>query len=248
MGDSVMKRLLSLGVALAAAWIVPALAADLPVKTPILPFAYWEWTGCYIGAQGGGNWGRAHNNDITFPFIGVPVTNPSNLSGGLAGGTVGCSYQSWKWVFGIEADAAWTNKSGIANEIPPFNTAATFGVKERWIDTLRGRLGFKFGAQDQFLLYVTGGAAAAGVTATTCLPGVFCTSASNTMTGWTAGGGGEWAVFPSMPVPHGWVSVKVEYLYVDLGSKDFSLDPTLTTSKNVSVIDHIVRAGVNWHF
>jgi outer membrane immunogenic protein len=248
MGDSVMKRLLSLGVALAAAWIVPALAADLPVKTPVLPFAYWEWTGCYIGAQGGGNWGRAHNNDITFPFIGVPVTNPSNLSGGLAGGTVGCSYQSWKWVFGIEADASWTNKSGIANEIPPFNTAATFGVKERWIDTLRGRLGFKFGAQDQFLLYVTGGAAAAGVTATTCLPGVFCTSASNTMTGWTAGGGGEWAVFPSMPVPHGWVSVKVEYLYVDLGSKDFSLDPTLTTSKNVSVIDHIVRAGVNWHF
>jgi len=48
--------------------------------------------------------------------------------------------------------------------------------------------------------------------------------------------------------PPGTLSLKVEYLYVDLGSKDFSLDPTLTTSKNASVIDHILRAGVNWHF
>jgi outer membrane immunogenic protein len=126
--------------------------------------------------------------------------------------------------------------------------AATFALREHWIGTLRGRLGFKFGADDQFLLYATGGAAAAGVTATTSLPGVFSVSATNTMNGWTAGGGGEWAVFPPTPTPHGWLSIKVEYLYVDLGAKDFVLDPTLTTSKNVSLIDHIVRAGVNWHF
>jgi outer membrane immunogenic protein len=244
-----MKRLLVLGAALAANWIVPAVAADLPVKAPpILPVGLWEWTGCYIGAQGGGNWGRTHNYDIAPGLFGLPVTNPFNLRGGLAGGTIGCQYQSWKWVFGIEGDISWTNKDGVANEIPPFNTTATVGVRERWIDTLRARIGFKFGPQDQFLLYATGGAAAARVELTTCLPGVFCTSASNTMNGWTAGGGGEWAIFPSTPVPHGWVSVKLEYLYVDLGSKDFILDPNLTTSKNASVIDHIVRAGVNWHF
>src|ERR1043166_3574534 len=144
-----MKRLV-LGAAPAANRIVPAFAADLPVKAvPVLPVTYWEWTGCYVGAQGGGNWGRTHNNDSTFPFVGVPVTNPYNLSGALAGGTIGCQYQSWKWVFGIEADASWTNKEGVANEIPPFNTAATFGLREHWIGTLRGRLGFKFGAQDQ---------------------------------------------------------------------------------------------------
>jgi opacity protein-like surface antigen len=61
-------------------------------------------------------------------------------------------------------------------------------------------------------------------------------------------GGAEWAIWPAMPVPHNWVSLKVEYLYVDLQSKDFLFDPTLTTSKNVSVVDHIVRAGLNWHF
>jgi len=246
-----MKRLLALGAAFAANWIVSAVAADLPVavKAPVLAVPAWEWTGCYAGVQGGGNWGRTHNNDITPPFVGVPVTNPYNLSGGLVGGTIGCQFQSWRWVFGIEADASWTNKDGIANEIAPFNTAATFAIKERWIDTLRGRLGFKFGAEDQFMVYATGGAAAAGVTATTALPGTFSVSASNTMAGgWTAGGGGEWAMFPPTPTPHGWMSVKVEYLYVDLGAKDFVFDPTVTTSKNVSVIDHIVRAGVNWHF
>jgi opacity protein-like surface antigen len=68
------------------------------------------------------------------------------------------------------------------------------------------------------------------------------------MFGWTVGAGGEWAIFPSVPVPHNWVSVKAEYLYVDLGSTDFNFDPTLTTNKNISVIDHIFRVRSNWHF
>jgi outer membrane immunogenic protein len=246
-----MKRLLFAGVALAMYWSAPALAADMPTKAPMYKApvaALWEWTGCYVGVEGGGNWGRTRNYDITAPFVGIPVTNPYDLSGGLAGGTVGCNYQIGKWVIGAEGDVSWTNKSGIANEIPPFNTTATIAVKERWIDTVRGRLGYKFGAQDQFLLYVTGGGAFVGVTATTCVPGVFCASASNTMAGWTVGGGGEWAIWPATPSPHNWLSLKIEYLYVDLGSKDFLFNTTLTTNKNVSVVDHLVRVGVNLHF
>jgi outer membrane immunogenic protein len=242
-----MKRLLIAGAALAANWIVPALAADMPVKAPVVAAA-WEWTGCYIGIEGGGSWGRTHNHDITAPFVGLPVTNPYDLSGGLVGGTVGCNYQIQKLVIGLEGDISWTNKDGVANEIPPLNTRATFGVREHWIDTLRGRVGYKLGDRDQFLLYVTGGAAAASVEAITC--GTFCNTVTNTMTGWTVGGGGEWAIFPAMPVPHGWLSLKLEYLYVDLGSKDFLFNPNLRglTSKNVSVVDNIVRAGLNWHF
>jgi outer membrane immunogenic protein len=246
-----MKRLLLAGAALAANWIVPAFAADMPVKAPVYKApvaALWEWTGCYIGIEGGGNWGRTHNHDITAPFDGLAVTNPYDLNGGLAGGTVGCNYQFDKWVIGLEGDVSWTDKKGVANEIPPFNTASTFGVRERWIDTLRGRFGRKFGDHDQFLLYVTGGGAAARVQAATC--GAVCFTVSNTMTGWTLGGGGEWAIFPAAPVPHGWLSVKVEYLYVDLGSKDFNFDPTIPglTAKNIAVIDHIGRVGLNWHF
>jgi outer membrane immunogenic protein len=246
-----MKRLLFVGAALAVNWIVPAVAADLPVKAPIYkaaPVALWEWTGCYIGVAGGGNWGRTSNYDLAPGLFGLPVTNPFNLSGGIVGGTLGCNYQFQKWVIGVEGDLSWTNKSGVANEIPPFDTTATVGVKERWIDTFRGRFGHKFGDRDQFLLYVTGGVASARVEGTTCLPNVFCDTVANTMTGWTVGGGGEWAIFPSTPVPHGWLSFKVEYLYVDLGHKDFLFDPALTTSKNISVIDHIARVGLNWHF
>jgi outer membrane immunogenic protein len=246
-----MRRLV-LAAAFAAISIVPAFSADLSVKAPVYKAppvaATWEWTGCYVGIEGGGNWGRTKNVDITAPFVGLPVTNPYNLSGALFGGTVGCNYQIQKWVIGIENDISWTNKDGIANEIAPFNATATIEVRERWIDTLRGRLGFKFGASDQFLAFVSGGGAFASVTGTTCLPGAFCNSVTNTMTGWTVGGGFEWAIFPGTPVPHNWVSLKAEYLYVDLGSKDFLFDPTLTTSKNISVVDHIVRAGLNWHF
>lgn len=237
-----MKKLL-LGTAMSLATLGGASAADMYVKAP----AVWHWTGCYIGVEGGGNWGRTTNHDISPGFVGDPVTNPFNLSGGLAGGTVGCNYQTGKWVLGIEEDLSWTNKNGVANEIAPFNAAATFAVQERWIDTLRGRLGHKFGAHDELLLYVTGGAAFANVNAGTCTP-TPCSSASNTMSGWTVGAGAEWAIFPSTPVPHNWVSLKVEYLYADLGSHDFNLDPTVTTSKNISVIDQIVRAGLNWHF
>ena len=246
-----MRRFV-LAAALAATSIVPAFSADLPVKAPVYKAppiaAVWEWTGCYVGIEGGGNWGRTHNVDITPPFVGLTVTNPFNLSGGLVGGTVGCNYQIQRWVIGIENDISWTSKEGTANEIAPFNATATIGVRENWIDTLRGRVGMKFGASDQFLAYVTGGGAFAGVKGTTCLPLVFCTSATNTMTGWTVGGGFEWAIFPGTPVAHNWWSLKAEYLYVDLGSKDFLLDPTLTTSKNMSVIDHIGRVGLNWHF
>jgi outer membrane immunogenic protein len=115
-------------------------------------------------------------------------------------------------------------------------------VREHWIATLRGRLGYKFGAQDQFMLYVTGGGAAARVELETCLPGVFCTSTSNTMNGWTVGAGGEWAIFPSTPVPHGWLSFKVEYLYVDLGRGG------AIAGSDAKFQTNIVRAGLNYRF
>jgi outer membrane immunogenic protein len=250
-----MKRALFAGAALALVSIVPAIAADLAVKAPVYkaePVAPSAWTHCYIGVAGGGNWGRTSNVDISPGFVGLPVTNPFDLSGAIFGGTLGCNYQIQKWVIGLEGDISWTNKNGAANEIPPFIATATLGVREHWIDTLRARIGYNFG-NAQSLLYVTGGGAAARVEVTTCLTGVACTSVDNTMTGWTVGGGGEWAILPFAPPFNARLTFKLEYLYVNLGSKDFLFNPTAipgitTTNKNVSVIDHIVRAGINWHF
>ena len=58
---------------------------------------------------------------------------------------------------------------------------------------------------------------------------------SDVRLGWTAGAGLEYG-----PLNQNW-SVKVEYLYVDLGSDILVLD-------DVKFSAHLIRGGVNWHF
>jgi outer membrane immunogenic protein len=58
------------------------------------------------------------------------------------------------------------------------------------------------------------------------------------LVGWTVGGGLEWAVTQS-------ISVKAEYLFVDLGHVDISTP--VPTDADVDET-HIVRAGINFQF
>jgi outer membrane immunogenic protein len=223
-----------------------AMAADLgPVyKATAEPVAY-TWTGCYLGIEGGGNWGRSQHTSAGLPNpanAGLPINNTFGLSGGLVGGTIGCNYQISSWVIGIENDASWTNKSGSANDIPPFNVAAVSQTSEKWIDTLRGRLGFTW---NRALLYGTAGATFAGSSVTVC--GVVqCASDSRSSVGWVAGVGLEYAVWEN-------VAVKIEYLHADFGTERY-IDPPVTgggftiVTRDVSLTDDIVRAGVNWRF
>jgi len=223
-----------------------AMAADLaPVyKAPPAPIAY-SWTGCYLGIEGGGNWGQSRHTSAGLPNpanAGLPIDNTFDLSGALVGGTVGCNYQINSWVMGIENDASWANKSGSANDIPPFNVAAVSQTSEKWIDTLRGRLGFTW---NRALLYGTGGAAFAGTSVTVCGPFV-CASDSRSRVGWVAGVGLEYAAWEN-------VSLKIEYLHADFGTERY-IDPpvigpaTTIVTRDVSLTDDIVRAGVNWRF
>jgi opacity protein-like surface antigen len=65
---------------------------------------------------------------------------------------------------------------------------------------------------------------------------------SKLVTGWTLGAGVEWRFAPA------W-SVKLEYLYVDLGNLNNTI--TFTTSSLSSTFnerDNIVRAGLNYKF
>src|ERR1700694_4184240 len=96
-----------------------AIAADMPLKAPP-PVVVWSWTGCYIGIEGGGAWGRSRHD--SFSQI-SPLNNFTpwfNVSGGLAGGEFGCNQQfGGNWVFGIESDISWTNKKGSSNDTGP---------------------------------------------------------------------------------------------------------------------------------
>jgi outer membrane immunogenic protein len=244
-----MKKLFfgAIGLVLASATL-PAVAADLPARTytkaPAAFAPYYSWTGCYVGIEGGGNWGRTRSIATGNPNpaqAGVPVTGNSDLSGAIAGGTVGCNYQVSNWVFGIENDISWTDKSGTANDLPPFNTAATNHVSEKWLDTLRGRVGVTW---DRALFYGTGGVAFASQSVDIC--NLVCVSDTKTRTGWVAGAGIEYAAWDN-------VSLKLEYLHADFGSKNY-VDPAVFTgfgtivTRGIHLTDDMVRAGVNWRF
>jgi outer membrane immunogenic protein len=230
-----------------------AVAADLPARpmpvkaAPYMAPVIFSWTGCYIGVEGGGNWGRSSQTTTTTPAPGVPITGNVNLSGGIAGGTVGCNYQISNVVLGIENDYSWTNKSGTVAGLPPTFAAATINTKEKWIDTLRGRVGF---AWDRVMIYGTAGAAFAGTSVTVTDPVLGTATSSQTRTGWAAGVGGEYAVLADS---WGAVSLKLEYLHADFGTKQYFNPPVVTAAggfvtRNVKLSDDMVRAGVNVNF
>src|SRR5436309_522834 len=89
-----------------------AMAADLPARMPVkapvmVPEAY-NWTGFYIGGNGGYSWGRSRT-DVTFtgpgatpivPPAGSVTSNTFNLDGGIAGGQAGYNWQTSNWVVG----------------------------------------------------------------------------------------------------------------------------------------------------
>ncbi len=222
-----MKRVLlsSVGMLTLAALMGSAAAADLsrryePVvtKAPIMAQVY-NWTGFYIGVNGGGGWGRS---DWT-------QTGNFDLSGGLVGGTAGYNWQTGPLVFGLEGDLDWSNINGstFVGCVPGCKTS------NNWLGTVRGRVGYAF---DRILPYVTGGLAVGDMQADVAGANV----ANSTNTGWTVGGGVEFAI------TNNW-SAKAEYLYVDLGNFNCGIACGVA-SDNVSFRSHIARGGINFRF
>jgi outer membrane immunogenic protein len=213
---------------------VSALAADMPVKSPA-PLtkvaAPLSWGGCYVGLHGGYGWGDAKDQTAT--------NTPRDLdpTGYFAGGQVGCNWQ-WQpqWLFGIEADLAGANIS----ETKSFTGGGQPTIEEK-IDslaTIRARAGFVSG---QNLLYVTGGWGWADTSRHVRLAGLggnpFQTQ-SETYDGWVLGAGVEHLITQN------W-TVKLEYLYYDLGSGTYNF--TIGTGPNkVDLSLHTVKFGVNY--
>jgi outer membrane immunogenic protein len=242
-----MKRLFLGSVALVALGLgtSAAFAADRGVPAyapPPPPAPVYTWNGCYVGASAGTSSGNSQH----FDAAGVPITNSFDLSGFIGGGQLGCNWQWGAWVFGIEGDGSAVNKSGQGIELQPIprpNTLWISETQERWFVTARGRLGLTnfwwFG--DKTLLYVTGGGAWAKIDASewnTVNPILTGRQESTTRSGWTAGGGIEYAL------GYGW-SVKSEFLYADFGTYNTS---SLDRSRQVKVQDYIWRAGMNYKF
>lgn len=206
-----------------------AMAADAveQVYAPSPTVAGFDWTGAYAGIHVGYGWGSSFASPID---DGLPAVS---TDGFLAGGQVGYNMQYGDWVFGAEADLSWT---GMENDVSFFSCNAGFSPCEYvdldWMATIRGRVGY---AMDRTLFYGTAGVAFAGVTAIDFDAG--SNSASNTHVGYAVGAGVEHA-FSDM------LSLKAEYLYVDLGSKTYNLG----TPDSVDIDAHTVKIGLNYHF
>ena len=190
-----------------------ALAADLPARqapAPVfVPMPVFTWTGLYVGAQVGAGWldDRLSEYDVCAPTCVDRVTGRS--TGVVGGGHVGYNAQIGALVIGVEGDFEGTTLGHTT--VYPKSAPDTFSSEIRWQSSVRGRLGYAF---DRALIYGTGGAAFADIRhtyreATTPIS----QSLSDVRTGWTVGGGIEYAV------SNNWTA-RVEYRYADFGTKN----------------------------
>jgi outer membrane immunogenic protein len=208
------SRLIHLGLAIAALLAAPAAtqAADLgPVPSYKAPPYVAPSYFSWSGFYVGINGGYGWGKADTAALSLDP-------SGFLVGGTIGYNLQTGSWVWGIEGDFDY---SAMKDDFGPLE------VKVPWFATARGRIGYA--GWNNFMPYITGGAAFAKLEAD-----AGAANASDTRVGWTVGAGVEYALY------NAW-SVKLEYLYADLGTYDIG-------GGNVDFTTNIVRAGINYRF
>jgi outer membrane immunogenic protein len=263
-----MKRAVTLGIgALAlAGTTLAASAADIPRRPPpppvVAPPVVYNWSGFYIGGHVGAKWAD-HDGDIFLDNFAAftPLGLLAFGNGGedetafKGGGQIGFNWQAGGWVFGVEGDFSGTSLERTfvcCGPLAPafFAPGDTISVKNDWQASVRGRLGF---AWDRFLVYGTGGVAFANIEATVALVPVggfpaFFATASDTLTGWTAGGGIEFGLWDN------W-SLGVEYRFSSFDASDFNhgtlITPLIAGAPFRSSFDletHEVTARLNYRF
>ena len=218
-----------------------AMAADLGLRKTYLPGAdapaptASPWTGAYAGVNAGGGFGRVKDPIVT------PVTGDIKSSGVLGGLQVGYNQQVGGFVFGVEADYALAHVKGdITASAPSFGLTGTATAaaasKLDSFGTVRARAGV---AVNSALLFATGGWAYGHNKMTVSGSSIATVSDSQWMSGWTLGGGVEYAFASNL-------TGKLEYLYADLGKSTFS--NAILGSTQVSNKVSIIRAGVNYRY
>ena len=228
-------------VALAGALAVaafPANAADLSGSSyKDAPYASVNWTGFYVGANGG------------YAFDAQAKHGGILDDGGFGGGQIGYNRQGAfglgsHFVLGLETDFEGAGIDNSGSTIITWQVGGPDNAEHRrqidYLGTVRGRLGYASGPT---LVYATGGFAYGDVKnsfndAGTAHPGVY--KDDGTKTGYAVGGGLEYKF------TRNW-SAKAEYQYIQLGS-DYATNGTGNYIRSKDTELNTFRGGINYHF
>jgi outer membrane immunogenic protein len=215
--EDCMKKFL-LGAAALFAFAAPAVAADLPArpytKAPAMPVAYYDWSGFYIGINGGGGSSRkCWDTAVLLGFAIVPNVREGchDATGGTVGGQIGYRWQSSAWVFGLEAQGNWANFKGSNPSLPVLGLTSNRSTVNG-LGLFTGQVGY---AWNNALLYAKGGAAVTSDRYQGFITGtnfVF-DNARETRWGGVIGAGLEYGFAPN------W-SVGIEYDHLFMGTRN----------------------------
>lgn len=163
-----------------------------------------DWSGIYIGAQGGANWTDAGWFFPIDSYYTLPTGKRSydtDPSGGFFGGHVTINRQSGSLVYG--AELALNGSFAKDTRIGPFSSLFPedeFTTRIKQYGTLTGRLGY---ARDAWLIYGSAGYAGGrvGLRAISGPPGGgVIAEIDQYLNGWTAGAGVEYMLLPGLSV------------------------------------------------
>jgi outer membrane immunogenic protein len=238
------KFFLGTAALVALAIATPASAADLPAryptKAPPMVAPIWNWTGFYIGINGGYGWGRSDWTATS--VLGAPIApvreGRFTTDGFTAGGQIGYNWQVSQWVFGLEAQGNWADISGSRTSLafPAFSNRTrvnAFGL-------FTGKIGY---AWDNVLVYAKRGAAIQDidhtyfVTATNVVGG----RANETRVGASVGAGFEVAFAPN------W-SAGLEYNHMFMGRDNITFTPAPNSTDRIRLDTDIFTAKINYRF
>jgi outer membrane immunogenic protein len=139
----------------------PVMAADMPVKAPILkapPMAVYNWTGCYIGAGAGyGMWNQDNFLETDPGGVALSLNSTAGGRGWFGTATLGCDYQiSSSFVIGAYGDYDFGDIKGDLAIPDSFHGGMSVGNEsEKWAWSIGGRIGYL--VSPTFLTYVSGG-------------------------------------------------------------------------------------------
>ena len=223
-----MKKLLASIAVVGVLMSGVAKAADVALSPA--PAGAFDWSGPYIGINGGFGFGQ---NFRAERGVGASST-PASISGILGGVTAGYNFQaSSNFVFGIEGDYALSNLQADSLTSASFScTGGDCKFNDDWLGTARARAGIAIG--NKALLFATGGLAVGGVRDYSSASG-----ASASMIGYAVGGGIETPLTDHL-------TAKIEALYVNLGRLEIPAPCSVQCYTDVNF--GVARVGLNYKF